>query len=171
MKKKYPFFTRNEKMATRYRCNLTPPEQKLWDYLSKDIALSKYLFRAQEPILNYILDFYSPILNFAIEVDGKYHQFRKNRFRDKDRDGRLQEEAGILVLRIPAKSIFAEFSEVIIHINNTISYLEKLDIKSPLLRYKHKSNTVRKFTFEEKLNLIKELESRGKINKKRYTPC
>lgn len=169
MKRKYRFFTRNEKIAARYRENQTPPEKKVWEYLAAN--QNQYLFRAQEPILDYILDFYSPILNFAIEIDGNYYKFRKNRDRDKHRDSCLWEDAGILTLRVPAKSVFTEFSEVISHIEKTILHLEKLDGESPLLRYKHKSNTVRKFTPEEKANLIKELECRGKIYRQKYSIC
>ena len=169
MKKKISYFSRNEKMAARYRENLTPPEAKLWSHLSG--TLKGYSFRAQEPVLDWIVDFYSPEMNLAVEVDGNWHKSSINRRRDVEKDRRLWEEGGILVLRIAARAIFHDIEGVICRIGSVIESIEILDANSPLLRYKAKTTKLIHYTPEEKAELIRKLEERGRIERKRFTPC
>ncbi len=53
------------------RNNPTEAEQKLWQYL-KEKQVSGVKFRRQYSVDAYILDFYSPSLKLAIEVDGPH---------------------------------------------------------------------------------------------------
>lgn len=163
------YYSRNEKLASKWRNNLTPPESKLWEHLSKGIK--DYSFRAQEPLLNWVVDFYSPELNFAIEVDGNWHNSSTNKRRDKEKDKRLWEEAGVLVLRIGAAAIFHDFYGVVERINTAIDNLKNLDNKSPLLRYKAKTTKFIQYSPEEKAKLIESLEKRGRIEKIQHSPC
>jgi len=156
-------------MAAKYRENLTPPEAKLWNILSR--GLEGYSFRSQEPVLNWILDFYSPELNLAVEVDGNWHKSSVNRRRDSDRDRRLWEDAGILVLRVSAGAVFSDIEGVIKRIQSVIEYVKVLDFNSPLLRYKAKTTKLIQRSPEEKDKLIKELEKRGHTERIRHSPC
>ena len=57
--------------ARELRRNGTPPEAKLWSALrGTPLGVS---FRRQHPIGPYVLDFYSPVLKLAIELDGDQH--------------------------------------------------------------------------------------------------
>jgi len=162
-------FSRSEKMSAKYRENPTPPQQSLRTALCASSIPFKFQF--QVPILNYIVDFYSPELNFGIEVDGNFNKLSTNRRRDLERDTRLWDEAGIVIMRIAAAAIHQDVDAVIGRIENVIQNIETLDNKSPLLRCKAKTTQLVQYTPAEKQALIKKLEKRGKIGKRRYTPC
>ena len=57
--------------ARELRRNGTKPEAKLWQVL-RGTPLG-FSFRRQHPVGPYILDFYSPVLRLAIELDGDQH--------------------------------------------------------------------------------------------------
>lgn len=86
------------------RKNLTPAEAKLWTYL-KSSQLENRKFRRQHSIGNYILDFYCPQENLAVELDGDVHNGFSQRNHDKERDYYLQ-SVGIKVLRFENKFVF-----------------------------------------------------------------
>ena len=86
------------------RKNLTPAEAKLWTYL-KTSQLENRKFRRQHSIENYILDFYCPQENLAIELDGEVHNGFSQRKYDKARDNFLKSK-GIKVLRFENKIVF-----------------------------------------------------------------
>lgn len=163
------FLSRNEKMANRYRKNPTPPEEILRAKLLDGVC--GYTFGFQVPLLNYILDFYSPELNFGIEIDGKAHKYTINRRRVRERDQRLWEEAGVMILRVSARALYENPEEVLERIGVMIKNLEKIDRDSPLLRLRAKTSRVISYSPEEKKELIRRLEARGKIDKKSYSPC
>lgn len=54
------------------RGNQTKAEQKLWEHL-RNRQMEGIKFRRQFSIDNSVVDFYSPALKFAIEVDGDTH--------------------------------------------------------------------------------------------------
>ncbi|NPA37921.1 MAG: endonuclease domain-containing protein [Chlorobi bacterium] len=91
--------------ATKLRNNPTPAEEKLWQYLRrKQIEGRKFL--RQHPIIYqrsgndfefYIPDFYCASEKLVIELDGKIHEFRKEK--DVFRDSVLR-HYGLTVLRI-----------------------------------------------------------------------
>ena len=163
------YFSRNEKIAANFRENPSPPEQRLIECLSDGIE--GYHFKFQVPVLDWIIDFYSPELNFGIEVDGNWHKHTTNRRRDQERDQLLWENAGVLILRIAARAILEDIEGVQERIKSVIKNVEQLDRDSPLLRYKAKTTRVIKYTPEEKKELIRKLEARGRTEKIRYSPC
>ena len=55
--------------AKALRNNSTLGEVILWKYL-KNKQMLGYSFHRQKPLYNYIVDFYSPQLSLAIEIDG-----------------------------------------------------------------------------------------------------
>jgi len=64
-------------LARQMRCNLTPSEKIMWEYL-RNKRLDGNRFRSQHPIHRYILDFYCPCKFLAIEIDGDIHKLRKD---------------------------------------------------------------------------------------------
>lgn len=62
-------------LACKLRNNSTLSKVLLWKKL-KGKQMLGYDFHRQKPILNYIVDFYSPDLLFAIEIDGATHRFK-----------------------------------------------------------------------------------------------
>jgi very-short-patch-repair endonuclease len=58
--------------ARELRRTLTVSEQRLWNWL-RNRTLDGCKFRRQVPVGPYVLDFYSPALKLAIEVDGQQH--------------------------------------------------------------------------------------------------
>ena len=91
------------KNARRLRRELSLPEKLLWVRLRG----AEVRFRRQHPIGPYVLDFYCPAANLAIEVDGFSHDTGDRPQRDEARVAWLNSER-IDVLRIPAKEILAD---------------------------------------------------------------
>jgi len=93
------------KIARRLRSNQTDAEKLLWANLRKG-RLKGLRFLRQYPIfydqtLNeqkfFVVDFYCPEYKTAIEMDGKIHDFQKERDRWRDE---IIAEQGIRVIRI-----------------------------------------------------------------------
>src|ERR1700748_3387841 len=61
-----------KELAKRLRNDSTLGEVLLWKELNNK-QMFGYDFHRQEPLLNYIVDFYCYELNLVIEIDGKYH--------------------------------------------------------------------------------------------------
>ncbi len=82
--------SRKLKFKRQLRANLTESERRLWSKLrSKQFCSLK--FRRQHGIGPYILDFYCPEKNLAIEIDGDTHGEVKAKIYDEQRDKYLQE--------------------------------------------------------------------------------
>ncbi|MFN9304209.1 MAG: DUF559 domain-containing protein, partial [Candidatus Kapaibacterium sp.] len=86
------------------RKNLTPAEAKLWTLL-KGKQLEGRKFRRQCSVANYILDFYCPSENLAIELDGQGHFEASRAEYDYERDLFLL-HCGIKVLRFENKWVW-----------------------------------------------------------------
>jgi len=93
------------------RNNSTSAEATLWNML-KNKQVGDYKFRRQHSIGKYIVDFYCPPLQLAIELDGEPHADLINIARDAERDEFLNQH-GIEVLRYENRWVF-EYPNVII---------------------------------------------------------
>jgi very-short-patch-repair endonuclease len=93
------------------RNNSTSAEAVLWKML-KNKQVGGFKFRRQHSIGKYIVDFYCPTLQLAIELDGEPHASLINIASDTARDEWLKEQ-GITVFRYENRWLF-EYSEVII---------------------------------------------------------
>jgi very-short-patch-repair endonuclease len=82
--------------AIQLRRNTTQPEQILWSILSRR-QLGGLKFRRQHPIEPYIIDFYCPRVNLAIELDGESHEGRQAY--DADRE-RFLRNLGLRIIRV-----------------------------------------------------------------------
>ena len=94
---------RNVARARQLRRQMSLPERMLWARL----RCSGVRFRRQHPIGHYVLDFYCPSANLAIEVDGEAHNMGDQPERDQIRTEWLQSQ-GIEVLRIPAGDVLVD---------------------------------------------------------------
>ena len=74
----------------------TPAEKLLWEKLRGNKLGVK--FRRQHPIDMFILDFYAPTVNLAIELDGSVHDIKANKEYDGERTNYLESKY-ITVLR------------------------------------------------------------------------
>jgi len=77
------------KKARELRSNMTKAEIILWSRL-RSKQIDGYKFRRQQPIFNYIVDFYCNDLKLIIEVDGPIHSEDETRKYDLKRDNILK---------------------------------------------------------------------------------
>ena len=104
----------NSKLKRPYRLlrkNMTDAEQLLWKYLRRR-QICDIQFNRQKPLLNYIVDFYSPKAKLVIEIDGSQHLEKDNLIRDKQRDEALQ-KLGLTILRFDNKQVLKETESVL----------------------------------------------------------
>lgn len=93
------------------RNNATPAEVTLWKALQGK-QLDGFKFRRQHSIGHYILDFFCPSANLAIELDGGQHFTQEGREYDAVRDEFLW-SVGITVLRYANNLIFENLEGVL----------------------------------------------------------
>jgi very-short-patch-repair endonuclease len=67
--------------AAEMRRNPTPFEIIMWKYLCRS-QLSGFKFRRQHVIVPLIVDFFCPAKALALEIDGRTHEYQKDRARD-----------------------------------------------------------------------------------------
>ena len=92
------------------RNNATSAEATLWKMLKRK-QVGGYKFRRQHSVGKYVVDFYCPTLQLAIELDCEPHADLINITRDAERDEWLNEQ-GITVFRYENRWVF-EYPEVI----------------------------------------------------------
>ncbi len=93
------------------RNQATETEVRLWDRLRKKQILG-VRFRRQFSIGNYIVDFYSPKIKLAIEIDGKSHDTETKREYDATREKEIR-QLGINMLRFRNHEVLDEIDNVI----------------------------------------------------------
>ncbi len=71
--------------ARDLRNNMTKAEILLWSRL-RSRKVGGYKFRRQQPIFDFIVDFYCHELKLIVEVDGEVHTFSENYEKDRKRD-------------------------------------------------------------------------------------
>ena len=108
----------NKVLAKELRNNSTEPERILWTYL-KNSQLKNTKFRRQQPIGNYIVDFFAPQKKLIIELDGGQHNSNVNILMDKERDKYLV-NAGYQVVRIWNNEIYHNIEGVIAFISDIL---------------------------------------------------
>jgi len=99
-----------KKIRKHLRNHSTAAEATLWKMLQKS-QVGGYKFRRQHSVGKYILDFYCPKLQLAIELDGEPHSDIQSIIRDDERDSELK-QYGIMVFRYENRWVF-EYPEVI----------------------------------------------------------
>jgi very-short-patch-repair endonuclease len=100
------------------RSNMTRAEIILWSRL-RSKKVNGYKFRRQQPILDYIVDFYCSELKLIIEVDGEVHSNKESSEYDKHRDNILKIN-GYNIMRFSNTEIETELDSTIKKINSLI---------------------------------------------------
>ena len=122
--KMYPYNQELTKFAKELRKNMTPEEKHLWyDFLK----LLPMTVKRQYVVGNYILDFFIPSVNIAIELDGSQHYEPDAREADEKRDSVLA-SLGISVIRYSNSQINKNFNGVITDIMRVIQ-IDYKDLK------------------------------------------
>jgi very-short-patch-repair endonuclease len=112
------------KKAIVLRNKMTKAEIILWSRLRMR-QIDGWKFRRQQPILNYIVDFYCHDLKFIIEVDGEIHNLPEQSKSDLIRDKMLIIN-GFNILHFSNHEIETNLDSSILTIKSIIS-----DIMSP----------------------------------------
>ena len=94
---------------------MTHAEVLLWNYIRRK-QIRNIRFRRQFSIEQFILDFYSPQLKIAIEIDGYTHSTKTEIEYDKWRQKKL-EDYGINFLRFTNEEVYENINEVLRVIN------------------------------------------------------
>lgn len=102
---------KHKSFARRLRKDQTDAEKFLWSKL-KSRQLNGYKFRRQQPIDNYIVDFYCHEKKLVIELDGSQHIKPNNQKYDLMRTAKLN-DLGITVLRFNDNDIFENLNGVL----------------------------------------------------------
>ena len=98
------------------RKQMTKEEKHIWyDYL-KGLPQT---FKRQEPLGNYIVDFYCADARLVIELDGSQHFSRVGLEKDRERDEKLN-SLGILVLRFTNYEVNTNFEGVCLEIEKNL---------------------------------------------------
>jgi very-short-patch-repair endonuclease len=95
--------------ARKFRKTPTSSEQVLWQAL-RGRQLKGLKFRRQQPIGPFIVDFFCPVHDLIVEVDGPIHN--QQRAHDAERQY-LLEQCGYRVIRFSAQSVEKQLPQVI----------------------------------------------------------
>jgi len=106
-----PYDPRLKPLARKLRKTMTKAERRLWSRLRRK-QMCGYSFYRQRPIDRFIVDFYSPDLRLAIEVDGMSHDEPGAFEDDVDRQRQL-ESLGVHVLRFRNEKVLQDLDNVL----------------------------------------------------------
>jgi len=98
---------------------MTRAEIILWSRL-RSKKINGYKFRRQQPLFDYVVDFYCHELKLIIEVDGEIHSLSAKTSDDSKRDNILKIN-GYHILRLTNFEIETELNSTILKINSYIS--------------------------------------------------
>ena len=113
----YPYNPTLTEYAKELRKNMTPEEKHIWYDFLKKVPMT---VKRQYVVENYILDFFIPQVNVAIEIDGSQHYEPDAKKADQKRDADLA-LVGIKVIRYTNNDINKNFvgvvQEIMKHLN------------------------------------------------------
>jgi very-short-patch-repair endonuclease len=112
----------NKELVERARVlrkNMTKAEIILWSRI-RSKKINGYKFRRQQPLLNYIVDFYCDELKLIIEVDGEIHSFSEQISYDRKRDNNLKIN-GYHIIRLSNLEVETELNTTISKITSFIT--------------------------------------------------
>jgi len=106
------------KKARNLRNKMTRAEIYLWMKI-KSRQICGYKFRRQQPVLDYIADFYCHALKLIIEIDGEIHSLPEIAKSDKTRD-KILINSGYHVLRLSNLEIETDINKCVARIKSLI---------------------------------------------------
>jgi very-short-patch-repair endonuclease len=101
---------------------MTYCEKLAWMYLRK--RQCDYRFLRQYSVDRYVIDFYSPKLRFAIEIDGDVHDLSEQKEYDVERQKDI-EKFGITFVRITNEKLLSNPNKAFAKIEDAIKILEQ----------------------------------------------
>ena len=107
----------------RLRDNQTEAEEQLWHLLRNRQCLG-IKFRRQYSVDYYVIDFYAPVLQLAVESDGGIHNAPDQRAYDQNRTDYL-EAFGITIVRLPNQLVLREPEKALEKIKTAIRQLQE----------------------------------------------
>ncbi|MBZ9728702.1 endonuclease domain-containing protein [Salegentibacter sp. JZCK2] len=119
MKKDHPGYNKsmwkgapleNFAIARKLRQNMTSSEKMLWEHLNNNQL--GYKFRRQHPLQSFIVDFYCHQFKLVIEIDGGYHNSKKQKVADQEREELLQFQE-LHILRFTNEEVVENIQKVI----------------------------------------------------------
>ena len=115
--------------ARQFRKEPTKSEHILWQAL-RGKKLDGIKFRRQQPIGNFVVDFYNSVYRLVIEVDGSIHdnQGEADQVRQE-----ILEEMGLNILRVNAEAVERNLPQVLGEIRKKIAGLKENESPSPLI--------------------------------------
>lgn len=133
----------------------TPAERRFGEIL-KEIG-ARQLFRVQQPLYGFIIDFYAPKYMLAVEIDGGYHGNAEQEKYDAVRTAKLNRK-GIVLVRFKNE-------EVMQHPEMVMSVVQN-KIKNSALLVKIRSNARGRKFRENKAYKMPEVKEEKKIESK-----
>ncbi len=112
---------KQKKIRKKLRNNLTKAEVILWSKLKGKQTGCK--FRRQHGIGNYIVDFYCPELNLAVEIDGDSHFLNETAEERDKRRGNFIKKQGIEIKRYTNSEVVTNLGGVVDDLYMTIEKL------------------------------------------------
>ena len=106
------------KKARELRNNMTTSEILLWSRL-RSKQVEGYKFRRQQPIFDYIVDFYCHEIKFIIEVDGPIHSLPEQAEYDKRRE-KILKTNGYTIFHLSAAEIISNLEASVSRLKNFI---------------------------------------------------
>jgi very-short-patch-repair endonuclease len=104
------------------RRDQTPAEAVVWRYL-RNRQMMKFKFRRQYSVDKFVLDFYSPELRLAIEIDGDVHDLTEQKEYDIARQNYIG-KFGIKFLRIKNEEFYENANKAFEKIENEIILIQ-----------------------------------------------
>lgn len=124
--------TQYKQRRQELRCNMTEPEQRLWQILrNKQMGIK---FRRQHGIGHYIVDFYCSELKLIIEVDGNSHFSEEARGYDKVRDDFML-SLDMMIIRLKNDDVMKNIEGVHQHIK------QQIDLRTEMQQVAQNDNT------------------------------
>ena len=119
-----PYDKNLKQLARDLRNHSTLGEVLLWKKL-RARGIMGYQFYRQNPLDNYIVDFYCPALKLVIEIDGEYHCSEQDALLDDIRQKKL-EEWNLNFLRFKEGEVRRDMTNVLRTVENYIVGYEEM---------------------------------------------
>lgn len=89
--------------------NRKTPAEIAFEKILNDLG---YLFESQKVMLNSsaIVDYYVPYLKVAFEIDGEYHNHRKDK--DAERSKKIRMKDGVRIIRFTNREVFEDYDKI-----------------------------------------------------------
>lgn len=110
---------------------------------------ARHMFRCQQPLFGFIIDFYAPKLMLAVEIDGGYHDNPDQIAYDLSRTERLNRH-GITVLRFTNEEVISDSHKVIFMTQEKIKNSDRINKYKRSWRHRNRNKETRDIDFKDR---------------------